>query len=123
VPYVDVEKDFREKKYGMLGDPDEKNGDSKDGLLGKEGERNLLIEELSVYQNTDALQVELGNIKPIVIASGLKYDTEKSDEHKDRYSGLNMMMGYINNELERENRRKAKEVNCGDAVMAITFGW
>lgn len=82
-----------------------------DSVLGEDGKkkvksREMLVEEVAIYTETDALQFECGNIVPKITASGnTTYDTALSTQHKDRYSSLSMALEYIS-QLEDENREK-----------------
>ncbi len=68
--------------------------------------RDLARQQLAVFYNTDALQVEMSNIvaKPGA-GSNVLYDVKKVGQHKDRYSALAMGNDYIS-ELELENKRR-----------------
>lgn len=81
--------------------------------------RALLAEERAVYVNTDALQVELGNIKPILMSSGVKYDNTSG--HKDRYSAIMMIAEYVD-EIEGQMREEHM-VSTDDACLAMVFSW
>jgi hypothetical protein len=88
--------------------------DDKDVKL----KRGLLLEEISVFIETDALQYEMGNIIPKVTVSGnVIYDTQSNYLHKDRYTTLAMCNEYIFQlELEnKENNRKGTEFCIGTA--------
>ena len=65
-----------------------------------------MTEERSGYLESDALQIEMGNI---VMRSGagaaVLYDVARTNQHKDRYSALAMAVRYIA-ELEEERKRK-----------------
>lgn len=87
----------------------------------QETDRAVLIEETAIFMETDALQIELGNIKPITISSGVKYDTESKTKHKDRYSSLLMVMQYIA-ELEEENRANMRSDSDG-SCLAACYSW
>lgn len=68
----------------------------KDGNIIPSSERSLSMEELAVYSEVDALQIEMGNIVAITGKSGLTlYDTERSNQHKDRYSSLAMANDFV----------------------------
>lgn len=65
----------------------------------------LTQQEMAVYFEADALQMELGNVFARVSSSGnVLYDC-KANQHKDRYSALAYNNDYIC-ELEKENMRK-----------------
>lgn len=68
--------------------------------------RTVLIEEVSIYTETDGLQNECSTIVPRLSAAGnTVYDTALTTQHKDRYSSLSMALEYIS-QLEDENRDK-----------------
>lgn len=67
--------------------------------------RTLSMQEKAIYHETDALQIEMGNIVTRVSPSGnYLYDTAKGNQRKDRYSSVAMAVRFIA-ELE-ENRRR-----------------
>lgn len=90
-----------------------KGSSAKNGKLAKAE----LIEEAAVYVNTDGLIYELSNIKPYVLASGIKYDVP-SGRHKDRFSSLMMACLYIYDleEKQKEDRRK----NQGGSITGFS---
>jgi hypothetical protein len=69
-------------------------------------ERKLTLPEKAVYLESDALQIEMGNI---VMRSGtggtVLYGVARTNQHKDRYSALAMAVRFIA-ELEEERKRK-----------------
>jgi len=73
-------------------------------------------EEFAIYLESDALQIEMGNIvgKPGQNGNVL-YDVPKATMHKDRCSALAMCNDYIS-ELEKENIRRRRH---GDPVIGI----
>ncbi|MBZ9622859.1 terminase family protein [Clostridium sp. FP2] len=84
--------------------------------------RDILIEEVSIYRETDALQSECSTIVPKISASGNTiYDTALTTQHKDRYSSLIMAMEYIS-ELEDENRERYNN-NTEGMCMGIAMTW
>ena len=90
-------------------------------LEGKRAEQEnpapMRMEEKAIFEETDALQFEMGNIIAKVSASGnYIYDTPRITMHKDRYSSLAMGCDYIA-ELENEN---IKRKNRGPACIGIT---
>lgn len=83
--------------------------ESKDDNKDK-NKNTLLLEEMSVYIETDALQFEMGNIIPRITASGnVVYDTPSAMLHRDRYTALAMANEWIftieeaNKESKRDN--------------------
>ena len=67
----------------------------------------LTMEQSSIFEETDALQIEMGNIVRKQGTTGKYniYDTPRNSLHKDRYSSLAMNIDYIC-ELEKENMKK-----------------
>ena len=68
--------------------------------------RKLTMQEKAIYLESDALQIEMGNI---VLKTGtggaIIYDTARTNQHKDRYSALAMAVRYIA-ELEEARKRR-----------------
>lgn len=68
-------------------------------------EKRMSLDELKIFAEADALQVEMGNIVAKPGTSGnVLYDVPKATMHKDRYSSLAMGNDYIS-ELEKINKR------------------
>lgn len=83
--------------------------------------RNLLMEEIAIYIETDALQYEMGNIIPKITVSGnIQYDTQSILLHKDRYSSLGMALEYI---LELENKARDSKRNESDFSIGTAYSW
>ena len=77
----------------------------------------LSMEESAIYLEADALQVELGSIvSKSTMAGNVVYDTEKKNQHKDRYSALAMGVWYIS-QVEEDNKRRLR--NRGNACIGI----
>ena len=73
--------------------------------------RETLIEEVSVYTETDALIFECSTIVPRITGAGnTTYDTALTTQHKDRFSSLSMGMEYVS-QLEDANRAKFNNNN------------
>ena len=73
--------------------------------------KRMSMYEMAIYQETDALQFEMGNIiAKIGVSGNVLYDTPRNSMHKDRYSSLAMNVDYIC-ELEKENMKKYKRGN------------
>ena len=73
-------------------------------------------EEIAIYEETDALQFEMSNVKGKISSSGnVIYDVWKAGAHKDRYSALAYGNDYIC-ELEKENIKKYKH---GDVCVGV----
>ena len=72
----------------------------------EESSHRLTMEEKAIFVETDALQIEMGNVVSKKTSSGtIVYDVAKSTQHKDRYSSLAMALRYI---AEQEDIRKKK---------------
>lgn len=69
--------------------------------------KEIMLEEAAVFNEVDALVLEMGNIKQIPIATGVKFDTENNLQHKDRYSALMMCCNYID-EIEKESKKNIR---------------
>lgn len=82
--------------------------------------KRLSKEEMAIFLEADAMQVEMGNIVEKTSASGNKtYDVPKATQHKDRYSALAMANDYIA-EIEKENVKLYKR---GPVCVGITGGF
>jgi hypothetical protein len=98
---------------------DLENKDDKD--KDKNNKNSILLEEMAVYIETDALQFEMGNIVPRITASGnIVYDTPSTLLHRDRYTALAMLMEYVLliEEINKENKR-----DDGDFCIGTTYSW
>jgi hypothetical protein len=79
----------------------------------------LLMEEIAVFIETDALQFEMGNIVPKFTVSGnIIYDTQSQSLHKDRYVSLAMGLEYIFT-LEEANRDSRN--NDSDFCIGVNY--
>ena len=77
----------------------------------------MTMEESAIYLEADALQVELGSIvSKATMAGNVVYDTDKKNQHKDRYSALAMGVWYIA-QIEEDNKRRRR--NRGNACIGI----
>ena len=85
-------------------------------------QRNLTQAEKAIFVETDALQIEMGNVVSRETASGaIVYDTAKSTQHKDRWSSLAMGLRYVS-ELEEERKVKlARNYNNVCIGVVTTF--
>lgn len=81
----------------------------------KDGSKKYTPEEYAIYLETDALQIEMGNIiQKVTVAGNYTYDTPRHTLHKDRYSSLAMACDYIGQLEEASlNLRKRGEVCVG----------
>lgn len=76
-------------------------------------------EEMAIYIEADALQVEMGNlVVKSATAGGVTYDTAKATQHKDRYSSLAMGVWYIA-QLEAQNKKKIQDRSKGPACVGL----
>lgn len=80
--------------------------------------KRLTKQELAIFTEADALQIEMGNIVGKQGANGnVLYQSEKSTQHKDRVSSLMMGIHYIAG-LEEQRKRKLMRGNT-PIVMGI----
>lgn len=83
--------------------------------------KNLLMEEIAIYIESDALQYEMGNIIPKITVSGnIQYDTQSILLHKDRYSALGMGLEYI---LELENKARDSKRNESEFSIGCAYSF
>jgi hypothetical protein len=88
---------------GKIIDQDEQDDDEDD-----QTKKVLTMQEKAIFLETDALQIELGNVVMRVSPSGTyTYDTARSNQRKDRYSALSMAVRYVS-ELEEIRKREIK---------------
>ena len=79
------------------------------------------MEERAIYLETDALQVEMGNIVMRRSANGAAtYDCAKTTQHKDRYSALAMAVWYVGL-LEDANKQRRKRLNSASIGIISYF--
>jgi len=96
----------------------EANDSNSDDVKKGGKSREMLIEELAVFVDTDSLIFECSNIVARISASGnTLFDTALSTQHKDRYSSLSMNLEYIS-QLEAENKAKYNS-NSGTTCWGI----
>mgnify|MGYP005799035181 CR=1 FL=1 len=70
--------------------------------------KTLTMEEKAIFLETDALQIEMGNIIRKTNPSGSSsFEPAKATQHKDRYSSVSMALGYIR-QIERDNMSKKR---------------
>ena len=95
--------------------PAEEEGEAAEEQEGKR--KKLTAEEKAIFPETDALQVEMGNI---VMRSGscsvVLYDVARTNQHKDRYSALSMAVRYI---AELEEQRKKRLLQPGSPCVGV----
>jgi hypothetical protein len=79
----------------------------------------LAMEEMAIYIETDALQFEMGNIVPVLTASGnIQYNTQSSNLHKDRYTSVGMALEYV---LQLEEKNKENRRNDGNFCIGASY--
>lgn len=89
-----------------------------------DGGASLRKEELAIYYEADALQAELANLvaKTSGTTGNVTFDTQKTTQHKDRFSSLAMVNWYVSL-LEAENKRlyqaRARGVDCIGLVSYV----
>ena len=83
----------------------------------KDESQRLPKEEMAIFLEADALQIEMSNIVGKPGAKGnVLYDVPHAGQHKDRYSALAMCNDYIC-ELEKESIKSHRR---GTPVIGIT---
>lgn len=86
----------------------------------EESHKNLTMQERAIFVETDALQVEMGNIVGRETAAhSIVYDVAKTTQHKDRYSSLGMALFYIS-EIEEVRKRKYMQAGSGNIIGIVT---
>ena len=81
--------------------------------------RKMTTQEKAIYLETDALQVEMGNIVMRTGASGaVLYDVARANQHKDRYSALAMAVRYIAELEDARKRRLRKPIDTCIGVVS-----
>ena len=97
---------------------DEDGGD--DGEEAEEKQRSLTPAEKAIFVETDALQIEMGNVVSRETASGaVVYDTAKSTQHKDRWSSLAMGLRYVS-EMEEERKTRLSRYYSNVCIGVVT---
>ena len=80
----------------------------------------LTMEEKAIFVETDALQIEMGNVVSKKTSAGtVVYDVAKSTQHKDRYSALAMALRYIA-EIEEVRKKKYSSGTNAACVGVVT---
>lgn len=83
-------------------------------------EGTLSMAEQAIYYETDALQIEMGNLVATVSASGAyTYGTAKESQKKDRYSSLAMGNNYIS-EIEADKMKRNHSWDGGPVIGVAT---
>lgn len=85
----------------------------------EENTRKLSMQEKAIFVETDALQIEMGNVVSKITAGGnVSYDVAKSTQHKDRYSSLGMAVRYIS-ELEDVRKRRIQQNRNNECIGIV----
>lgn len=85
-------------------------------------DRKLTMQEEAIYIETDALQIEMGNIISRETEFGnTVFTTSERREHKDRYSALALANTYVT-EIEDEAKRRYL-YSDRNAVVGLTFSF
>lgn len=81
-------------------------------------------EEMAVYIETDALQIEMGNlVMKMTGAGGVTYDVaKKNSQHKDRYSSFAMGVWYIAQREETLKKQHYARMKTTDVGIVTYFG-
>lgn len=75
------------------------------------------MEEKAIFLESDALQIEMGNIVMRTTSGNtIIYDVARASQHKDRYSALSMAVRYI---AELEEIRKRKLLQPSEACIGV----
>lgn len=81
--------------------------------------KTLSIQEKAIYLESDALQIEMGNVVMRTSSSGtVLYDTARTNQHKDRYSALSMAVWYVASLEEIRKRRLMQPRNVCVGVVS-----
>ena len=79
--------------------------------------QKLTMEEKAIFLESDALQIEMGNIvMRTTTGNTVIYDVARTTQHKDRYSALSMAVRYI---AELEEIRKRRLMQPTDACIGV----
>lgn len=85
------------------------------------GSRNLTKEEIAIFVEADALQIELGQIVGKLGANGaMLFDSAKANQHKDRGSSLMMAVHYISG-MEETRKKKLNHSSIFDVVGVVGY--
>ena len=80
-------------------------------------QRKLTLQEKAIFLESDALQIEMGNIVMRAGSGGtVLYDVARTNQHKDRYSALAMAVRFI---AELEEDRKRRMLRPLDACIGV----
>lgn len=82
--------------------------------------KKLTMEEKAIFIESDALQIEMGNIVSKATQAGsIIYDVAKSTQHKDRYSAQAMAVRYVG-ELEDIRKKKLARGTSTACIGVVT---
>lgn len=99
------------KSLSMIMDENDQDTDSK----------KLTDKEIAIFVETDALQIELGQIVGRPGANGsIIYDSAKAGQHKDRASALQMAVHYISG-MEEERKRRLNSADYLDVIGVVGY--
>lgn len=91
---------------------------SEDDTDDVDGQKRLVQAEKAIFVETDALQIEMGNIIGKQTGAGsIVYDVAKVTQHKDRYSALGMALKYIS-EIEDMRKQRMYQMQ-NDMVIGV----
>jgi len=111
----------------VIEDPDGVDTEANIEIDGKSGvEIEMSMFEKAIFAETDALQIEMGNIIGKTSAGGnYLFETAKSTQRKDRYSALSMGVHYVHEmeeAIKKKNRRRSGGVYIGYVGPVATQG-
>lgn len=82
--------------------------------------KKLTQYEKAIFQEADAMQIEMGNIVGKATSAGtIIYDTAKSSQHKDRYSALAMAVQYIST-MEDYRKKRYIQGTQAECIGVVT---
>ena len=91
-------------------------------MLDDEERRKYTPQEQAIFIETDALQIEMGNIIGRQGASGsILYDVAKHSQHKDRYSSLAMGVWYVAGMEDTRRRRINRNMSKSCVGVVLNF--
>lgn len=96
--------------------------DEDEGKKKKKSKKKLRNEELAIFLEADALQIEMGTIVSKRTPNGsLSYRTARSSQKKDRFSSLGMAITFLA-EIE-EGRKSLRRNTSGDMCIGIVSSY
>lgn len=114
IPYVNIRGELESNSNGL--DDEDKKVTKKE-----ESKKEMLLEEIAIFIDTDGLQYECGNIIPKVLSTCTTYDTPSALLKKDRYTSLAMGLQYIS-DLEEGNKENLRD-NTSESCLAAAYHW